>query len=81
MAGSSADNPNEGSEDEFDHPPPRTPNDQAAPNPSRASSNSPNTIAPSITLICTKDYSTVSKIADRDHLDDDNWYEWKERFR
>jgi gag-polypeptide of LTR copia-type len=32
-------------------------------------------------LLRTKDYSNVSKIAERDHLTDDNWHEWKERMK
>ena len=81
MAGNSTDNPNDDqSEDEFNHPPPRAPKDKA-PNPSGALSCTHTTVALSIMLIHTKDYSTVSRIAVRDHLDDDNWYEWKEHFR
>jgi hypothetical protein len=34
-----------------------------------------------ITLLRTKDYASVSKIAERDHLIDDNWHEWKERMK
>jgi hypothetical protein len=34
-----------------------------------------------IKLLKTKDYSNVSKIAEWDHLTDDNWHEWKERMQ
>ena len=36
---------------------------------------------PSIKLIRTRNYTNVNKIAERDHLADDNWHEWKERMR
>jgi hypothetical protein len=36
---------------------------------------------PSIKLICTKEYSNVNKITDRDHLMDKNCHEWKERMK
>ena len=36
---------------------------------------------PSIELICTKDYSNINRIAEHDHLMDENWHEWKERMR
>ena len=36
---------------------------------------------PSIKLICTRNYTNVNKIVERDHLTDDNWHEWKERMR
>ena len=39
--------------------------------------NPPQTIA----LLRMKDYSNVGKIAERDHLTDDNWHEWKERMK
>jgi hypothetical protein len=32
-----------------------------------------------VKVIRTKDYLSISKIAERDHLTDDNWHEWKER--
>src|SRR5579859_3063529 len=35
-------------------------------------------IRPTIALLRTKDYSNVSRIAERDHLTDDNWHEWKD---
>ena len=37
--------------------------------------------SPSITLIHTRNYTNVNKIAEHDHLMDDNWHEWKERMR
>jgi hypothetical protein len=36
---------------------------------------------PAIQLIRTKEYSNVNKIADRDHLTDENWHEWKDRMK
>ena len=36
---------------------------------------------PPIKLIRTRNYTNVNKIAERDHLTDDNWHEWKERMR
>src|SRR6202789_134191 len=36
---------------------------------------------PSINLIRTKEYSNINRIADRDHLTDENWHEWKERIK
>jgi hypothetical protein len=36
---------------------------------------------PTIELIWTKDYSNVNKIAERDHLMDKNWHEWKDRMK
>src|SRR5579859_1096369 len=36
---------------------------------------------PTVSLIRTKDYSNVNKIAEQDHLTDENWHEWKERMR
>ena len=36
---------------------------------------------PSIKLIRTRNYTNVNKIAECDHLTDDNWHEWKERMR
>ena len=36
---------------------------------------------PSITLICTRNYTNVNKIAEHDHLTDDNWHKWKKRMR
>ena len=36
---------------------------------------------PSINLICTKNYLNVNRIAECDHLIDENWHEWKERMR
>jgi hypothetical protein len=38
-------------------------------------------IKPTITLICTKEYSNVNKIAECDHLTDENWHEWWERMK
>src|SRR5262245_17725554 len=32
-----------------------------------------------IKLLKTKDYTNVSRLAERDHLTDDNWHNWKER--
>ena len=34
---------------------------------------------PSITLIRTRNYSNINRIAECDHLTDENWHEWKER--
>ena len=34
-----------------------------------------------VTLLKTKNYSNVGRIAERDHLTDDNWHEWKERMQ
>jgi hypothetical protein len=34
---------------------------------------------PTIELLRTKDYTNVSKLADHNHLTDDNCHEWKER--
>src|SRR5271155_1948141 len=34
-----------------------------------------------VDLIRTKEYSNVNKIADRDHLTDENWHEWKDRMK
>ena len=34
---------------------------------------------PSIKLICTRNHTNVNKIAECDHLTDENWHEWKER--
>jgi hypothetical protein len=34
---------------------------------------------PSIKLLKTKDYTNVSRLAERDHLTDKNWHEWKDR--
>jgi hypothetical protein len=36
---------------------------------------------PTIKLLKTKDYSNISKIAERDHLTNDNWHEWKEHMQ
>jgi len=36
---------------------------------------------PSITLICTRNYTNVNKITECNHLTDENWHEWKERMR
>ena len=36
---------------------------------------------PSITLIHTRNYTNINKIAEHDHLTDDNWHKWKERMR
>jgi len=36
---------------------------------------------PSIKLISTRQYSNVNKIANCDHLTDNNWHEWKERMK
>jgi gag-polypeptide of LTR copia-type len=36
---------------------------------------------PAIQLIRMKEYSNVNKIADRDHLMDENWHEWKDRMK
>ena len=36
---------------------------------------------PKIKLLKTKNYTNVSKVADRNHLNDDNWHEWRERIR
>ena len=36
---------------------------------------------PFIKLIRTRNYTNVNKIAECDHLMDDNWHEWKERMR
>ena len=36
---------------------------------------------PSVKLIWTRNYTNVNKIAEHDHLTDDNWHEWKERMR
>ena len=36
---------------------------------------------PSIDLICTKEYSNINRIADRDHLTDENWHKWKEKMK
>jgi hypothetical protein len=33
-----------------------------------------------VELIKFKDYTAIAKIPDRDHLTNDNWYDWKERF-
>jgi hypothetical protein len=38
-------------------------------------------VEPTITLICTKEYSNVNKIAEHDHLTDENWHEWQERMK
>jgi hypothetical protein len=35
-------------------------------------------IKPTVNLIRTKEYSNVSKIANRDHLTDENWHKWKD---
>jgi gag-polypeptide of LTR copia-type len=32
-------------------------------------------------LIQTKEYSNIYKIADRDHLMDENWHEWKDQMK
>jgi hypothetical protein len=34
---------------------------------------------PSVKVLKTKDYTNVSRLAERDHLTDDNWHEWKDR--
>jgi gag-polypeptide of LTR copia-type len=34
-----------------------------------------------VELIRTKEYSNVNKIADCDHLTDDNWHEWKDHMK
>jgi hypothetical protein len=34
-----------------------------------------------VALLRTKDYTNVSKLADRDHLTDENWHEWKDRMK
>jgi hypothetical protein len=44
-------------------------------------SNDGSEIKPSIKLIRIKEYSNVNKIADRDHLTDENWHEWKDRMK
>ena len=36
---------------------------------------------PGSDLICTKDYSNINRIAEHDHLMDENWHKWKERMR
>ena len=36
---------------------------------------------PSITLIHTRNYTNVNKIAECDHLMNDTWHKWKERMR
>jgi hypothetical protein len=36
---------------------------------------------PAIQPIRMKEYSNVNKIADRDHLTDENWHEWKDRMK
>ena len=36
---------------------------------------------PAIKLIWTKEYSDVNKIAECDHLTDENWHKWKERMK
>ena len=36
-------------------------------------------IRPTIELLKTKDYTNVSRLAERDHLTDENWHEWKDR--
>jgi hypothetical protein len=38
-------------------------------------------VPPAIEQLRTKDYSHVSQIAERDHLTDENWYEWKARMK
>src|SRR5262245_15384602 len=43
-----------------------------------APSANPGDPFPSIELLHMKDYSNVSKIAECNHLDDDNWHVWKE---
>src|SRR3984957_189238 len=34
---------------------------------------------PIVALIRTKEYTAISKLLERSHLTDDNWYDWKER--
>jgi hypothetical protein len=34
-----------------------------------------------VALIHTKEYSNVNKIAEHDHLTDENWHEWQERMK
>jgi hypothetical protein len=34
---------------------------------------------PSIALLCTKEYTAVNRLPERNHLTNDNWYDWKER--
>jgi hypothetical protein len=36
-------------------------------------------LPPSIELLRTKDYTNINRIAECNHLTDDNWHEWKER--
>ena len=36
---------------------------------------------PSNDFICTKEYSNINRIADCDHLMDENWNKWKERMK
>ena len=46
---------------------------------SRTSDSEYDIPTPSIKALKTKDYSNVSRLAERDHLNDDNWHEWKDR--
>jgi hypothetical protein len=86
-----------GSDDEYEHPnqPPKAPKGKArAPDPLTPTASPippgmptpnifPDVPPPQLTikLLKTKDYSNVSKIAEWDHLTDDNWHEWKERMQ
>jgi hypothetical protein len=45
----------------------------------RISNSEDETPTPSNKALKTKDYSNVSRLAERDHLTDDNWHEWKDR--
>jgi hypothetical protein len=75
-----------GSDNEFEHTnqPPVAPKGKAkAPDPDPPP-NVPPVVPPpqpAIKLLKTKNYLNVSKIAEKDHLNDDNWHEWKERMQ
>src|SRR5215471_17903756 len=43
-----------------------------------ANNDPPANNEPSVPLIRTKEYSTVCRLPERDHLTDDNWFDWKE---
>jgi hypothetical protein len=77
--------PHNRSDDEYELPDKTPKGKEKAPNPGNPS-QVPSPIInppanPTIIMLHTKDYSNVSRIADRDHLTDNNWHEWKECFR
>jgi hypothetical protein len=59
-------------EEEFELPQPGKKAPKVAPK------KAPNCDPVTIKLIWMKDYTNISKIAERNHLNNNNWHEWKE---